>query len=127
MYRNIVFWFSIVTFLLCGAYAWGHATNHPQANDMTPDQFNWVKRQKSVDGRWCCGPENIYFVEDPHLRVRNGRYEVHLLGRWVSIPPGAMHRYNPDDPSPFPGEIMLFFSTEGENITIWCLTSPTGG
>lgn len=107
--------------------ALGHATHHPQANDMTQEQFNWVKRQKAVDGRWCCGPENIFFVEDPHLRVRQGRYEVHLLGRWVPVPPGSMHRYDPSDPSPFPGEVMLFFSTEGDNITVWCLTSPTGG
>jgi len=125
--RAIVFWFSIVAFLLCGAYAWGHATDHPQAHTMTQEEYLWVKRQRSVDGRWCCGPENVYIVEDPHLRVRNGNYEVHLLGRWVVVPSNSMHQYNPADPSPFPGEILLFYSTSGDTVTTWCLTSPTGG
>jgi len=126
MYRNLVFWFSLVAFALCGGYAWSHATDHPQFHNFTHEEYVWIKRQRSVDGRWCCGPENVYIVEDPHLRVRGGRYEVHLLSQWVPVPPGSMHRYNPDDPTPFPGQVMLFYSTQGENITVWCLTSPTG-
>lgn len=127
MERRIVFWFVIITFLVCGGYAFGHSTDHPQSHTITEAEHRWMKRQQSVSGRWCCGPENVTLVEDPHLRVRNGNYEVHLLGRWVVVPPGAMHRYRAEDPSPFPGEVLLFFSTRGDEITIWCLTAQTGG
>lgn len=128
MHRALVFWFSLIAFAFCGAYAWGHATSHPQHFTHTEEEYVWIKRQKSVDGRWCCGPENIHIVHTPQLRVRNGRYEVYLLEQWVPVPPGSMHRYDPTDPSPFPGEILLFLSTDGVgNVTVWCLTSPTGG
>lgn len=127
MERRIVFWFVIITFLVCGGYAFGHSTDHPQSHTLTEAEHTWMKRQRNVQGQWCCGPENVTLVEDPHLRVRNGNYEVHLLGRWVVVPPGAMHRYRAEDPSPFPGEVLLFFSTRGDEITIWCLTAQTGG
>lgn len=127
MERKLVFWFSIITFLLCGAYAWGHSTDHPQHGNYTQEQVNWMKRQRNVQGQWCCGDINVTMLEDPHIRVRQGHYEVHVIGQWVRVPPGAMHRYRADDPNPFPGEVLLFFSTEGQNVTIWCLTAQTGG
>jgi hypothetical protein len=128
MNRNLFAALWVAILLLCAGYAWGHATNHPQHHLYTEEEYVWIKRQRSVDGRWCCGPENIFIVEDPHLRVRGGRYEVHLLNQWVPVPANSMHRYNADDPSPFPGEVLLFFSTDGQgSVTVWCLTSPTGG
>jgi hypothetical protein len=126
MERRIIFWFVILTFLLAGGVAFGHSTDHPQHENYTAAEHDWMKRQRNVAGQWCCGPENVTMLEDPHLRVRQGRYEVHVLGRWVQVPPSAMHRIVPEDPNPFPGEILLFFSTRGDTITIWCLTAPFG-
>lgn len=127
MERKLVFWFSIITFLLCGAYAWGHATHHPQHGDYTQEEVAWMKRQKAVDGTWCCGPENVTLIEDPHYRVRQGRWEVHLVGQWVPVPPGRMYQHRADDPSPF-AETFVFFSTNAYgHVTIWCFRTPTGG
>jgi hypothetical protein len=108
-------------------YAAAHSTDHPQHENYTTEEVDWMKRQKSRDGRWCCGPENVTMLESPHLRVRNSMYEVHLLGQWRAIPAASMHNYNPADPSPFGGEVLLFFSTRGDQVTIWCLSNPTGG
>ena len=91
----------VLGLLLCIKLALAHSTSHPQHFTHTEEEYVWIKRQKSVDGRWCCGPENVHIVHTPELRVRGGRYEVHLLDQWVPVPPGSMHRYDPADPSPF--------------------------
>lgn len=126
-YRAVVFWFSIITFLLCGSVAFGHPTDHPQHGNYTQEEINWMKRQRNVQGQWCCGDINFTVLEDPRVRVRGAQYEVNILNRWIPVPPGSLHRFRADDPSPFPGEILLFFSTHGEHVTIWCLTGQTGG
>ena len=127
MSRFVVLAASIVPLLLSAVYAYGHSTDHPQHGSYSQSEMSWMKRQRNVAGQWCCGPENITLLEDPHIRVRRGQYEVHILNQWVPVPPSAMHRYDPSDPSPFEGQVLLFFSTQGTAITIWCLTSQAGG
>jgi hypothetical protein len=122
----------VILLALSGGYAFGHTTQHPQRGDYTTAEIEWMKKQRAVDGTFCCGPENILMVEDPLYRVRGQgderRYEVYLLGRWLPVPPGRMFRHNPDDPPPFDGVFVFFATSANSNVvTIFCFRIPPRG
>lgn len=96
-------------------------------SQFTADEVAWMDRQRAVDGTKCCNEHDIFMLSDPQWRVSSGHYEVRAFGAWHQVPPGRMMRYVADDPSPFPGEVFVFYSRVGSGIMIWCFSGMTGG
>lgn len=117
MYRAIVFWFSVITFLFCGAYAWGHGAQY------TAEETAWMERQYAIDGMKCCAPYDFHVIQDPEWRMRDGHYEVRVHNQWHQVPRGRLLRHIPEDPSPFPGQALLF-RTNSNPPTVWCFYPP---
>jgi hypothetical protein len=114
MYRGIVFWFVVITFLITGTYAFGHAPL------FTPEENAWLDRQRARDGTKCCDERDAHVGVNVRWRMNGGRFEVFIMDAWHPVPPGRLHRHDPNDPSPWPGEALLFFTPFPQGPSIWC-------
>jgi hypothetical protein len=122
MYRDLVFCISLVSFVLCGVYAWGHQANH--GGPFTNDQIEWMERQHARDGTKCCNEHDVYVGQVVEWRMHGGHYEVKIGGQWEAIPPNRLMEHLAHDPSPFLGEALLFYSTYSSGHRIWCFSPP---
>jgi hypothetical protein len=81
----------------------------------------WLNRQVARDGTKCCDEHDVEVLIDPRWRQTPAGYEVLIGETWRPVPPGRIMRVNPDDPSPYPGEVLLFRT----GSTVWCFTVPS--
>jgi hypothetical protein len=126
MYRGIVFWFVVITFLITGTYAFGHATHHPQFHELTDEEVRWIRVQRNRVGQWCCAPHNIQLVRGAEVRTQGSETQVFIrdVNQWVPVPPEKRMVWTPGNP--FGMEALVFFSTQRRDdgtisITIYCL------
>lgn len=99
------------------APAWGHGQT------FTADENAWLNRQRAVDGTKCCNERDAMVGEVVDWRLRGGVYEVLIQGAWRPVPPGRLMRHNPADPSPWPGQALLFWSpapSHPDGFHLWC-------
>lgn len=62
----------------------------PPGTDMDGPLHHWFDTQHSVTGAWCCRVSDGHVLADKDWRQAWGRYEVHVEGRWVPVPPDAL-------------------------------------
>ena len=117
MERRIVFWFALLIFLAAGVAAFGHGANY------TPAEEAWMERQRALDGTKCCAPYDFHVIQDPQWRMNSGHYEVYVHNAWHVVPAGRLLRHDPTDPTPFPGQALLF-RTNSTVPHVWCFYPP---
>lgn len=110
--------------LVSMGFAWS-AFGHGEL--YTADEIAWMERQRAVDGTKCCNEHDVHLGINVTWRMRGGNYEVYIKGMdtWMEVPQNRLYQHKAHDPSPFPGETLLFFSTYGTSVHIWCF-SPSG-
>lgn len=89
----------------------------------TDAENDWLDRQRAHDGTKCCDRHDAHVGQNVEWRTRAGHYEVRIRGEWRVIEPGRLMRHNPDDPTPWPGEALLFWSpipSHPDGFIIWC-------
>lgn len=87
----------------------------------TQDEIAWLNRQVAVDGMKCCDETDAHVGTRVSWRIEGSRYQVRIQGAWHDVPPGRVMRSQPDDPSPWGGEALLFYSPRtGGGISLWC-------
>ncbi len=116
MSRNLFGAVCIALLLLCARYAWGHGQH------FTPEENNWLERQKAVDGTKCCNRFDTVTGIRVNWRTHQGRYEVQLGTTWHRVEPGNVMAHNQADPSPFGHEALLFYSIIGGRLHLWCFS-----
>ena len=91
----------------------------------SPEEVAWMDRQHALDGMKCCDERDVTIGLAVRWRMQGRHYEVLIGGRWWQVPPGRMLRHNTADPSPFPGEAILFYSPMPDGTPrIWCFSPP---
>lgn len=88
--------------------------------EFTAEQNAWLNRQHARDGTKCCDETDAHVGMNVEWRIQGGRYQLHVSGAWVDVPPGRMMRFNPADPSPWPGEALAFYSLFPSGHVLWC-------
>lgn len=86
----------------------------------TAEQNAWLNRQRALDGTKCCDETDVRVGVNVEWRISGGRYQLKISGAWVDVPPGRMMRFNPGDPSPWPGEPLAFYSLSPGGHVLWC-------
>lgn len=89
----------------------------------TAEEAAWLDRQRAHDGTKCCDVRDVQVGQGVEWRLTAGRYEVRVRGEWRAVPPGRLLRHNPDDPTPWPGQALLFWSPTPslpEGFSLWC-------
>lgn len=110
----------VATFMLCLMVA---AAAHSPA--FTDAENDWLNRQRSVDGTKCCDRNDAHVGQNVEWRLVGGRYQVRIRDEWRDIPPGRIMRHQPNDPTPWPGEAMLFWTpvpSHPDGFLIWCFS-----
>ncbi len=90
---------------------------------LTEDENAWLDRQRARDGTKCCDYRDVFIGRAVEWRIQGGRYQVRITGEWRDVPPGRVMQPNPADPSPFPGEALLFYSLNPhwpDGYQLWC-------
>ena len=101
----------------------GPAAAHQQ--HFTPEENAWLHRQRAVDGTKCCDEHDAHVGERVAWRMAAGAFEVRINGAWLPVPRGRMMRHDPDDPSPWGSEALLFWSPAPHlpgGVSIWCFS-----
>jgi hypothetical protein len=117
------FWLTWIMCLILGAtYAFGHGS-------YTHDEIEWMERQNARDGTKCCNEHDVHIGQDVTWRINAQRtgYQVLVSGNWLDVPAGRMRAIDRNDPSPFGYESLLFYSTYGSTVIIWCFNPDVGG
>lgn len=112
----------VLGLLLCIKLALAHERNH--GGPFTSDEIAWMERQHSHDGTKCCNEHDVYVGEVVEWRMHRGHYEVLISGQWERIPPGRLLNHTMSDPTPFPGQALLFYSVYPSGHRIWCFFPP---
>jgi hypothetical protein len=92
---------------------------------LTADENEWLDRQRARDGTKCCDFRDVFIGRMVEWRIEGGRYQVKISGEWRDVPPGRLMQHDPSDPSPFPGEAMLFYSLSPyypNGFHLWCFS-----
>jgi hypothetical protein len=90
---------------------------------LTEAENAWLERQRAVDGTKCCDRRDVHVGLAVEWRMQGGRYQVRIQGRWHDVPPGRLLRPRADDPSPWPGQALLFWSLAphtAPGFSLWC-------
>lgn len=117
--------------LMAVALMWalgGEAQAHGgDRHGFSEDEVAWMNRQHSVgpDVVKCCDEHDVYLGVNAIWRPQAGaphRYEVFIreLQRWVEVPPDRMLQMVQEDPSPWGGEAIVFYSIYPSGVQIWC-------
>jgi hypothetical protein len=96
--------------------AFGHA-------NITDAENEWLNRQRAIDGTKCCDRHDTHVGEGVEWRIERGRYQVRIQGAWRDVPPERVMRHNPADPTPWPGQALLFWSpvpSHPDGFLLWC-------
>jgi hypothetical protein len=112
----------MIRWLLAALVALPAAAHSP---GLTADDNAWLDRQRSRDGTKCCDFRDVHIGRAVEWRIQGGRYQVRIAGEWRPVPSGRIMRHQPDDPSPFPGEALLFYSVNPawpDGFMIWCFS-----
>jgi hypothetical protein len=91
--------------------------------DFTEAEKAWMERQRARDGAKCCNEHDVHVGMVVEWRTRAGRFQVRIAGEWHDVPPGRIMRHDPADPSPFPGQALLFYTPSPwvpNGFTLWC-------
>jgi hypothetical protein len=97
--------------------AWSHGLG------FTAEEAAWLDRQRSHDGTKCCDVRDVQVGQGVEWRLSGGRYEVRIRGEWRAVPPGRLMRHDAADPTPWPGQALLFWSPAPhapEGFFLWC-------
>lgn len=89
----------------------------------TAEENAWLNRQRSHDGTKCCDETDAHVGMAVEWRMTGGRYEVRINGGWHAVPPGRVMQHNPSDPTPWPGQALLFYSPTpwvAQGFQLWC-------
>lgn len=86
----------------------------------SPEENEWMNRQHSVSGTKCCDERDVSVGIMVNWRINVGTYEVQIGDRWVPIGAENIMANVANDPSPFGGQALLFYSIIGDNLYIWC-------
>jgi len=89
----------------------------------TDAENEWLDEQRSVDGTKCCDRHDAFVGEVVEWRITGGQYEVKVDEVWRPVPPGQILIPSPDNPSPWPGQALLFYSRNPHyrgGLMIWC-------
>lgn len=86
----------------------------------TAEENAWLERQRAVDGTKCCNEHDAFVGLEVEWRLVGGRYEVRIDGAWMEVLPGRLMRHRAEDPTPWPGQALLFFSAPAMPQRIWC-------
>ncbi len=108
--------------MCCVKMALAHQAQH--GGPFTSEEIAWMERQHALDGTKCCNEHDVYVGQMVQWRIHRGHYEVLISGQWEQIPPGRLMEHLPDDPTPFPGEALLFYSIYPSGHRIWCFFPP---
>lgn len=87
------------------------------------DENAWLNRQRAVDGTKCCDRNDAHVGQNVEWRIVGGRYQVRIRDEWRDVPPGRIMQHNPSDPTPWPGEALLFWSPSPHvesGFHLWC-------
>ena len=90
----------------------------------THEENDWLNRQHSRSGVKCCDMHDVHIGQNVEWRINNqGQYEVKVNEQWYVIQEGTIMRRNPNDPSPFGNQALLFYSPNmSGGIFIWCFS-----
>ncbi|MBR0675436.1 hypothetical protein GXW77_04530 [Roseomonas alkaliterrae] len=83
----------------------------------------WLDRQYSRDRTKCCDYRDVHIGRAVEWRIVGGRYQVRIMGEWRDVPPGRILMPRADDPSPWPGEALLFWQPAPHvpgGYWLWC-------
>lgn len=105
--------------LLLGVLMLTASTVAAHGSGFTAEENAWLNRQRAVDGMKCCDETDAHVGLDVRWRLVGGAYEVWIAGAWHRVPPGRMMRHDPSDPTPWPGQAILFHSPRSPHL-IWC-------
>lgn len=89
----------------------------------TDAENQWLNRQRALDGTKCCDRHDAHVGQNVEWRIVAGRYQVRIRDEWRDVPPGRMMRHDPSDPTPWPGEALLFWSpvpSHPDGFLLWC-------
>lgn len=112
---------AVAAILVALALVAAPARAHDQA--FTAEENAWLNRQRAVDGTKCCDERDARVGQLVDWRLRGGTYEVLIQGAWRQVPAGRLMRHNPADPSPWPGQALLFWSpavNARDGFHLWC-------
>ncbi len=86
---------------------------------------DWLNRQNALDSTKCCALYDLHVLTDVEWRIHEGSYEVRIRNIWHAIPPGRMLNPRPDDPSPFAGHAIVFYTVYDDGrVQIYCFQPP---
>lgn len=102
-------------------FAWS-AFGHGEM--FTREENDWMNRQYAVDGTKCCDENDVHLGINVVWRMQGGNYQVKVGDNWLTVPSNRLYQHKTDDPSPFPGEALLFYSTYSTGVMIWCFSPP---
>lgn len=93
----------------------------------TQDEIAWMNRQRALDGTKCCDERDVHIGTDVEWRTTATGFQVRIEGVWRDVPPGRLLNRNPEDPSPFGPDPLLFYTPNrgGGAPSIWCLYPGT--
>jgi hypothetical protein len=97
------------------------ALGHSQR--FSDEENDWLNEQQSVNGTKCCDRHDAFVGQDVEWRIRGGQYEVLIDDEWRPIPPGQILDIDPANPTPWPGQALLFYSRNPHyrgGVMIWC-------
>jgi hypothetical protein len=110
----------MIRYLLAGLLICMPASAHIDPENAAEHHANnaWLNRQRALDNTKCCDEHDVEVLVDPRWRITAAGYEVFFSERWHPVPAGRLMQPNPQDPTPYPGQALLFRT----GATIWCFT-----
>lgn len=107
----------VASLLMLAPKAFAHTPGLSEA------EIAWLDRQRARDGTKCCDDRDVQIGRAVEWRIVGGRYQVRITGEWRDVPPGRILMPRADDPSPWPGEALLFWQPAPHvpgGYWLWC-------
>lgn len=94
---------------------------------MNSEINKWADRQTNINSIGCCGAADAHYVDDDHMRMVKGVFEVEIDGRWYPIEGYMLLRAAMTDPSPAKRAV-VWYGHDGNmagGVHIYCFALPT--
>jgi hypothetical protein len=102
------------------------ALAHIQDENMNSEYNKWADRQINANGGGCCGAGEAHYVEDDHLRMVKGVFEVKIGDIWYPIEEWMRLKNSLTDPNPTGKPVVWYGPNQSEagGVHIYCFAIP---
>src|SRR4051812_46240337 len=103
------------------------ALAHLRNENATTEDNKWADRQTNIYKVGCCGMGDAHFVDEDHMRMVNGTFEIEITDTWLPIGPHMMLDRALEDPNPTSRAVVWYGvdTTMPGGVRIYCFAPPS--